>query len=140
MARVMLAVKTVLTEADQVPVLIFDEVDANIGGRTAVTVAEELVAISRRHQVLSITHLPQIAAAGERHFLVSKHVQDERTTTTMSALGPADREQEIARMLGAAEGSQVALTHAREMLTAAGGGAPGPRRSTAPRHMGAARP
>lgn len=128
MARVMLAVKTVLTEADQVPVLIFDEVDANIGGRTAVTVAEELVAIARRHQVLSITHLPQIAAAGERHFLVSKQVQDERTTTTMSALGPAAREHEIARMLGAAEGSQIALTHAREMLTAAGG----PRRQLEP--------
>jgi DNA repair protein RecN (Recombination protein N) len=140
MARVMLAVKTVLTEADQVPVLIFDEVDANIGGRTAVTVAEELVAIARRHQVLSITHLPQIAAAGERHFLVAKHVHDDRTTTTMSALGPADREQEIARMLGAAEGSQVALTHAREMLAAAGGGASEPRRSSGARHMGAARP
>ena len=139
MARVMLAVKTVLTEADQVPVLIFDEVDANIGGRTAVTVAEELVAIARRHQVLSITHLPQIAAAGERHFLVSKHVQDERTTTTMSALDPADRELEIARMLGAAAGSQVALTHAREMLTAAAMAEPAPRRASGRRQMGAER-
>jgi DNA repair protein RecN (Recombination protein N) len=137
MARVMLAVKTVLTEADQVPVLIFDEVDANIGGRTAVTVAEELVAIARRHQVLSITHLPQIAAAGERHFLVSKHVQDERTTTTMSPLGQADREQEIARMLGAAAGSQVALTHAREMLAAAGIAAPVHRRPAGSRQTGA---
>ena len=121
MARVMLAVKTVLTEADQVPLLIFDEVDANIGGRTAVTVAEELVAIARRHQVLCITHLPQIAAAGNRHFLVSKRVQDERTVTTVAVLGPAEREHEIARMLGASEGSRIALTHAREMLAAARG-------------------
>jgi DNA repair protein RecN (Recombination protein N) len=139
MARVMLAVKTVLTEADQVPLLIFDEVDANIGGRTAVSVAEELVAIARRHQVLSITHLPQIAAAGERHFLVSKHVQDNRTTTTMSALGPAERELEIARMLGAAADSQIALTHAREMLTAAGRATLEPRRPGAGRHKGTTR-
>lgn len=139
MARVMLAVKTVLTEADQVPLLIFDEVDANIGGRTAVTVAEELVAIARRHQVVSITHLPQIAAAGERHFLVTKQVQGERTTTTMSALDAAGREQEIARMLGAAEGSQVALTHAREMLAAAGTGVARPRRAAGSRPTGAVR-
>jgi DNA repair protein RecN (Recombination protein N) len=115
-ARVMLAVKTVLSAADRVPVLIFDEVDANIGGRTAVTVAEELVAIAGRHQVLTITHLPQIAAAASRHFLVDKTVHDGRTETTMAALGPVEREAEIARMLGAAEGSQVARRHAREML------------------------
>lgn len=140
MARVMLAVKTVLTEADQVPVLVFDEVDANIGGRTAVTVAEELVAIARRHQVLSITHLPQIAAAGDRHFAVAKTVHDERTTTTMSVLGAADRELEIARMLGAVDGSQTALRHAREMLTAARAGATGPRRPAGCPNSGAARP
>jgi len=115
-ARVMLAVKTVLSAADQVPVLIFDEVDANIGGRTAVTVAEELVSIACRHQVLTITHLPQIAAAAARHFLVSKDVQDGRTATTMTVLGPAERELEIARMLGATGDSQVARRHAREML------------------------
>ncbi|NLF16559.1 MAG: DNA repair protein RecN, partial [Lentisphaerae bacterium] len=119
MARVMLAVKTVLTAVDQVPVLVFDEVDANIGGRTAVTVAEELVAIAGRHQVLCITHLAQIAAAGDRHWAVSKAVQDERTTASMQVLGPAEREQELARMLGAAAGSKAALVHAREMLAEA---------------------
>lgn len=131
MARVMLAVKTVLTEVDRVPLLVFDEVDANIGGRTAVAVAEELVSIARRHQVLSITHLPQIAAAGDRHFAVAKSVQDERTTTSMSVLGPAEREQEIARMLGAAADSQTALRHAREMLAAAR-----PATATAGRSLG----
>lgn len=119
MARVMLAVKTVLTAVDQVPVLVFDEVDANIGGRTAVAVAEELVAIARRHQVLCITHLAQIAAAGDRHWGVAKAVQDERTTASMQVLGPAEREQELARMLGAAAGSQAAIGHAREMLAQA---------------------
>lgn len=115
-ARVMLAVKTVLSAADQVPVLIFDEVDANIGGRTAVTVAEELAAIAQRHQVLTITHLPQIAAAAERHFLVDKSVHEGRTTTTMRPLTPAEREAEITRMLGAAADSAAARRHAREML------------------------
>jgi DNA repair protein RecN (Recombination protein N) len=128
-ARVMLAVKTVLSAVDQVPILIFDEVDANIGGRTAVTVAEELLAIACRHQVLTITHLPQIAAAAARHFLVSKSVHEGRTTTTMAVLSPVERELEIARMLGAAEDSQVARRHAREMLGAVRRPAPAARRT-----------
>jgi DNA repair protein RecN (Recombination protein N) len=97
-------------------VLIFDEVDANIGGRVAVIVAEELAAISRRHQVLSITHLPQIAAAGDCHFQVTKTVTDGRTITTMSRLDGKKREQEIARMMGASGHSPAAAGHAREML------------------------
>ncbi len=120
MARVMLAVKTVLSEADSVPVLVFDEIDANVGGRTAVTVAEELVAIADRHQVLSITHLPQIAVAGARHFRVSKHVKHERTMTVMTPLEGDAREREIVRMLGAAEDSETGLQHAKELLREAG--------------------
>lgn len=116
MARVMLAVKTVLTEADSVPVLIFDEVDANIGGRTAATVAQELLAIGRKHQVISVTHLPQIAAAGCMHLHVSKQVTDGRTQTTLSVLTGSDREYELVRMLGADAGSAAALNHARELL------------------------
>jgi DNA repair protein RecN (Recombination protein N) len=125
MARVMLAVKTVLSAADHIPVLIFDEVDANIGGRVAVIVAEELAAIGQRHQVLSITHLPQIAAAGRCHFQVAKRIDGDRTITTMLSLQGAEREREIMRMLGADSDSTTARNHARELLTSLGG-APSP--------------
>jgi DNA repair protein RecN (Recombination protein N) len=116
MARIMLAIKTVLTQADSVPVLIFDEVDANIGGRVAVIVAEELAAIAGSHQVMSITHLPQIAAAGDCHFLVTKSVADGRTVTSMTLLNAQSREREIARMMGAPDHSEAAAVHARELL------------------------
>lgn len=120
MARVMLAVKTVLSAADHVPILIFDEVDANIGGRVAVTVAEELAAIGQRHQVLSITHLPQIAAAGTHHFQVAKRIENGRTIATMLPLVGAEREYEIMRMLGADSESSTAREHARELLATLG--------------------
>jgi DNA repair protein RecN (Recombination protein N) len=106
-------------------VLIFDEVDANIGGRVAVIVAEELAAIGQRHQVLSITHLPQIAAAGRCHFQVAKRIDGDRTITTMLSLQGAEREREIMRMLGADSDSTTARNHARELLTSLGG-APSP--------------
>ena len=115
-ARVMLAIKTVLSAADSIPILIFDEVDANVGGRVAVKVAEELRAIGARHQVFSITHLPQIAAAGDVHFRVSKRVEDGRTIAEMTRLADSEREQEITRMLGAAADSRPAVEHARELL------------------------
>ena len=117
-ARVMLAIKTVLSVADKVPILIFDEVDANVGGRIAVQVAEQLDAIAARHQVLCITHLPQIAVAGDIHFRVSKQVAGGRTSTSMLRLDAVGREHEITRMLGAPKSSRKALEHAREMLSA----------------------
>lgn len=118
-ARVMLAVKTILSQADRVPILIFDEVDANVGGRVAVKVAAELKAISERHQVLCISHLPQIAAVAAHHFRVSKTVTKEgRTLTAMDRLDDAQREEEITRMLGADADSAAAREHAREMLAA----------------------
>ena len=115
-ARVMLAVKTVLSDADSVPIMIFDEIDANVGGRVAVTVAQELKAVGQKHQVFSITHMPQIAAAGQQHYLVAKSVADERTTTTMKRLEGEGRLQEIVRMLGAEKDSPTALAHAKELL------------------------
>jgi DNA repair protein RecN (Recombination protein N) len=123
-ARVMLAIKTILSAADRVPILVFDEVDANIGGRVAVKVAEELVAIARQHQVLCITHLPQIAAAGRRHFRVAKDVENGRTQARMEPLSGAAREEEIIRMLGSDAGSAVAREHARELLAQASQGRP----------------
>ncbi len=115
-ARVMLAIKTVLSEVDDVPVLVFDEIDANIGGRTASAVAEELHAVGNKHQVFSITHLPLIAAAGDQHFLVEKRVEDDRTITEMHPLTGKARVQEIVRMLGADASDATATAHAKELL------------------------
>ncbi|MCF7848873.1 MAG: DNA repair protein RecN, partial [Kiritimatiellales bacterium] len=115
-ARVMLAVKTVLTSADQVPVLIFDEVDANIGGRVATAVARELASVSTRHQVLCITHLPQIAAAANVHFSVGKHMERQRTVTSIERLDADTRIHELTRMMGAEESSAAARKHAEELL------------------------
>ncbi len=115
-ARVMLAIKTVLSDADSVPILIFDEIDANVGGRVAVAVAEELRAVGRKHQVFSITHMPQIAAAGQQHYLVAKHVVGDMTTTGMTRIEDDARQNEIVRMLGADGTSEAAVAHARELL------------------------
>lgn len=120
MARVMLAVKTVLSDADKVPILIFDEIDANVGGRVALSVAEELAAVGKSHQVFSITHLAQIAAAGRQHYQVSKSVVGERTQVAVASLDDDGRLAEIVRMLGADHGSAAAQGHARELLRQAG--------------------
>lgn len=115
-ARVMLAIKTVLSKADGVPILIFDEIDANVGGLVAVSVAEELRSVSQNHQVFSISHKPQIAAAGARHYLVEKSVVGDRTNTSVHLLEGKERLAEIVRMLGADMGSAAAVAHARELL------------------------
>ena len=117
-ARVMLAIKTVLSKADGVPILIFDEIDANVGGLVAVTVAEELKSVSLDHQVFSISHKPQIAAAGARHYLVEKAIVGDRTNTSVRRLEGKDRLAEIVRMLGADMSSAAAVAHARELLGA----------------------
>lgn len=104
-ARVMLALKSVLAEQDEVPILIFDEVDANVGGETAVAVGERLRALAASHQVLCITHLPQVAAAGHRHFRVEKKVIKGRTVAQLTELGATDRLDELGRMLGGANAS-----------------------------------
>ncbi len=115
-ARVMLAIKTVLGAVDAVPILVFDEVDANVGGRVASLVAKELAKISAHHQVLCISHLPQIAANGKHHYLVSKQTRNGRTLARLQLLDRQGREVELTRMLGASEDSAAARAHAREML------------------------
>ena len=114
MARVMLAIKTVLAAEDRIPVLVFDEIDANVGGETAQTVGQKMRQISKNRQVLCITHLPQVAAAGTHHLCVTKHVADQRTTTTIDPLDGEARVNEIARMLGGK--SDIAKKHAAELL------------------------
>jgi len=114
MARVMLAVKTTLAEVDEIPILIFDEVDANVGGETAGEVGRKLRGLGRAHQVLCITHLPQVAAQGQSHFAVEKRTKQNRTVTELTRLeGPA-RQRELARMLGGQ--TEAALALARSLL------------------------
>ena len=111
----MLAVKTVLSEADAVPVLIFDEIDANIGGETAWKVGQELEKLSANKQILCISHLAQVARFAQTHFLVEKRSEDSVTRTRIRQLDAETRCQELARMLG---GGQAALEHAKSLLSA----------------------
>jgi DNA repair protein RecN (Recombination protein N) len=99
LSRVMLALKTVLAEADQVPVLIFDEIDTGVGGAIAAAIGKRLRALGRLHQVFCITHLPQVASQAQHHLYVEKSAVKDRTVTTVRALSGLDRESEIARML-----------------------------------------
>lgn len=116
MSRVMLALKSVLSRVDRVPTLIFDEIDAGIGGRTAHVIADKLAALAREKQVICVTHVPQIASRADTHFLVYKEVQGDRTVVRLRRLSDPERVEELARMLGALEGSEAAREHAREML------------------------
>ena len=114
-SRVMLAVKTVLTNADNIPILIFDEIDANIGGEVASRVGLELQNLGRKHHVLCISHQPRVAAFANSHYNVSKTVGDDlRTFTKISRLDDSERATEIARMLG---GGKAAREHARKIIS-----------------------
>lgn len=115
-ARVMLAVKSVLAEHDMIPLLVFDEIDSNVGGEVGRAVGLKLRALSKSHQIISITHLPQVAAYGDSHFAVAKSVENDRTTATIMPLSGEARAKEIARMLGGSDLTSVTLRHAREML------------------------
>jgi DNA repair protein RecN (Recombination protein N) len=116
LARVMLAIKTVLAAEDQVPVLVFDEVDANVGGETANAVGEKMLQIAKSRQVICITHLPQVAAPAHTHFVASKEVRNGRTISDIKPLQKKDRITELARMLGGQ--TEAARRHAQELLTA----------------------
>src|SRR5262249_26247565 len=96
LARVMLALKTVLAAADQIPVLVFDEVDANVGGETAHAVGEKMREIAKKRQVLCITHLPQVAATATAHFVVTKQINDGRTISAIKLLNERERVAELA--------------------------------------------
>ena len=116
LSRVVLALKAILAETDAVEAIVFDEVDAGIGGSVAEVVGKKLSALARHHQVICITHLPQIAKFGDHHFRISKQVSDGRTRTTIQRLGEAERVKEIARMLGGEKITRATLDHAHEML------------------------
>ena len=114
-SRVMLALKTILAEIDEMPSMIFDEIDAGIGGRTAYVIGEKLKQIAKVRQVLCVTHLPQIAIMADAHILVEKNVYGNRTKIEARLLNEEERVQEITRMLGGQE-TEVTLAHAKEML------------------------
>ena len=115
-SRVMLATKAVLAGHDRIPVLVFDEVDANLGGEMGNAVGRKLAQLGRSHQVLCITHLPQVAVHGGTHFAVAKRVRDQRTFTEVDRLEGEARVEEIARMLGGKDLTKVTMQHARAML------------------------
>jgi DNA repair protein RecN (Recombination protein N) len=116
LSRIMLALKTVAASGDDGATLIFDEVDAGIGGRVAEVVGRKLRELGRRRQVLSVTHLPVIAAFAQHHVVVAKRVVRGRTVSSASALSDADRVTELARMLGGARLTREAREHAQELL------------------------
>ncbi len=119
LSRVMLAVKAILAASDQIPTLIFDEVDVGIGGAMAEVVGQKLWAIAKQRQVLSITHLPQIAALADRHLSISKRLKETRTETAVRVLEGEEKVREVARMLGSKGRSGTPLQHAQEILEAA---------------------
>ncbi len=116
LARIMLAMKNVLAEQDQVSTLVFDEVDTGVSGRAAQKVAQKLRSVAEHKQVLCVTHLPQIAALANTHLLISKAERDGRTYTTVTALDVEGRKQELARIIGGTEITETTLKSAAEML------------------------
>jgi DNA repair protein RecN (Recombination protein N) len=116
LSRIMLALKSILARKASVETIIFDEVDSGIGGATAEVIGEKLRSLAEYHQILCITHLPQIASKGESHYLVSKKIRENRSQTVISALSEKERVREIARLLGGKIISEQAIAHAKQML------------------------
>lgn len=115
LSRIMLALKSQLADADRIETLIFDEIDVGISGRTAQMVAEKIHCIGRNHQVICITHLPQIAAMAKHHYLIEKHVENQKTVTNVKKLNKEQEVQEIARLIGGVKITDTVLESAKEM-------------------------
>jgi len=116
LARIMLAMKNVLAEKDRIDTLIFDEVDTGVSGRAAQKVAEKLRAVAAHKQVLCVTHLPQLAALANTHFLIAKAEREGRTYTTVTPLDLEGRKMELARIIGGTNITETTLKSAEEML------------------------
>ncbi|MCX7884405.1 MAG: DNA repair protein RecN [Caloramator sp.] len=116
MSRIMLAIKTVIAEVDKIPTLIFDEIDTGISGRTAQCVAEKMSLISKSHQILCVTHLPQIASMADKHFKIEKYVNNEKTFTRLYNLDINGKIEELSRMLSGAQVTDITRRHAKEMI------------------------
>ncbi len=116
MSRIMLAIKVSLALTDRIPTLIFDEIDAGISGRTAQVVAQQLAQVSGKHQVICVTHLPQIASMADNHFLIKKEEEEGHTYTRLELMGRDDKIKELARLLGGAKVTELTMKHSEEML------------------------
>jgi DNA repair protein RecN (Recombination protein N) len=116
LSRIMLALKVILSEVDQTPTLIFDEVDSGVGGRVGEMIGRKLARLSRKRQIICITHLPQIAAFADRHIEIVKHMETDETTIECRELAQRGRIEELARMGSGDRISQVSLKHAEELL------------------------
>ena len=118
LSRIMLAIKTVCADADAIPTLIFDEIDSGISGVTAIKVGEKMARIAASHQVLCITHLPQIAAYADSHFLVEKTMKNGETHSSLRQLGDEERRTELARIMGSVNADESAVKYAQELISA----------------------
>lgn len=115
LSRIMLAIKTVMADNDNIDTLIFDEIDTGISGRTAQKVSEKMALISKNHQLICITHLPQIAAMADKHFVIEKQVKENKTHTSVRKLNSEEEIKELARMLGGVSITETTMENAREM-------------------------
>ena len=125
-SRIMLALKSILAKSDRLPILIFDEIDTGISGSIAQRVGDCMLSLGGYHQIIAITHLPQVAAAGEAHFKVAKSVEEGRTRIAMRRLSTAERREEIAALISGAEVTEGALRTARELIESRPGRPPSP--------------
>jgi DNA repair protein RecN (Recombination protein N) len=116
LSRIMLALKTVFVDKDNIPSVIFDEIDTGISGRIAQSVSEKMYSISIDHQVFCVTHLPQIASMSDAHYNVNKETKNGKTYTEVNLLGNKDKELEIAKMIGGSEVTNITLENARELI------------------------
>ena len=115
LSRIMLVIKSVMADRDEIPTLIFDEIDVGISGRTAQKLSEKMALIGRKHQVICITHLAQIAAMADHHFMIEKNVSDGQTKTSIRELKAEESTDELARILGGAKITDTVRQNAKEM-------------------------
>ena len=120
LSRIMLSIKNVLAEKDDIGTLIFDEVDTGVSGHAARKIGQKLAQVAANRQVIVVTHLAQVASFANRHLLISKSTHDGRTFTAITPLGREQRIRELARITGGDDASEIALKHAEEMLADAG--------------------
>ena len=116
LSRIMLALKTVFVDKDEIPTVIFDEIDTGISGRIAQCVAEKMYLISLKHQIFCVTHLPQIASMADINYLISKNVINDKTYTNIIRMNDKEKQQEIARMIGGTEVTKLTLENSKEMI------------------------
>jgi len=119
LSRIMLALKTVFVDKDEIPTVIFDEIDTGISGRIAQCVAEKMYSISLNHQIFCVTHLPQIASMADINYLISKNVINDKTYTNIIKMNDSEKQQEIARMIGGTEVTKLTLENSKEMISMA---------------------